>query len=83
MKEGVRICEREQSECGQLDGGFTCRVKLIAGERGFVTFGLLVWGVVFTENAAGSGGSESPKNKRSEGRIIYKVELEKTKQWHE
>lgn len=42
----------------------TCRVKLIAGERGFVTFGLLVRGVVFTENAAGSRGRETPMKKR-------------------
>lgn len=41
----------------------TCRVKLIAGDGGFVTFGFLVWGVVFTENAAGSGRRESPRNK--------------------
>lgn len=32
----------------------TCRVKLIGRKRRFITFGFLVWGVVSTENAAGS-----------------------------
>lgn len=39
----------------------TCRVKLIGAKWGFVTFRFLVWGVVFTENAAGSGGRQTDK----------------------
>lgn len=40
----------------------TCRVKLIGAKWGFVTFRFLVWGVVFTENAAGSGGRQTDKH---------------------
>lgn len=62
----VRVCVRK----------FTCRVKLMwRGDCRFITFGFLVRGVVFTENATASEKRELCKNKETSEKCKQKLTL--------